>query len=214
MAMQPERQKSLAEAVLAPHETITALVHLGHRAHVGKLTLRGDAGDGAFLDAVRQCLDLALPTAPNTTAERDGLTALWLRPDEWLLTLPPDAAAARLRDALAGIDAAVIDTTDAATVFRLGGRRARAVIAKGCPLDLHPRVFGPGLVAQTLVGGVDVILHQVAGDEVETGPAFDLYIRRSLAAYLWAWLSDAGLEYGIAVDAAVPEVPARTVAPP
>ncbi|MEE9184627.1 MAG: sarcosine oxidase subunit gamma family protein [Acidimicrobiia bacterium] len=31
------------------------------------------------------------------------------------------------------------------------------------------------------------------------GPAFDLYVPRSFADYLWAWLEDAGTEYGVAL---------------
>ncbi len=33
------------------------------------------------------------------------------------------------------------------------------------------------------------------------GPIFDIYVVRSFAEYLWAWLEDAGREYGVRVVA-------------
>jgi sarcosine oxidase subunit gamma len=54
------------------------------------------------------------------------------------------------------------------------------------PIDLHPRAFGPGRCAQTLLARANVIVHQV-GDE----PRYRLYARPSFVAYLAAWLNDA-----------------------
>ena len=31
------------------------------------------------------------------------------------------------------------------------------------------------------------------------GPVFDIYVLRSFAEYLWAWLEDAAQEYGVTV---------------
>ena len=77
--------------------------------------------------------------------------------------------------------------------LHIAGPKARDVIAKGCPLDLHPRVFGGvGHCAQSHLAKTTVILHQVS----ET-PGFDLYTRRSFSDYLWRWLEDAGREYGL-----------------
>jgi sarcosine oxidase subunit gamma len=67
-------------------------------------------------------------------------------------------------------------------------------LAHGCSLDIHPRVFGPGQCAQTLLARVPVIIHQ-RGDE----PSFDIYVQRSLAEYLWSWLEDAAQPYGMAI---------------
>jgi sarcosine oxidase subunit gamma len=67
---------------------------------------------------------------------------------------------------------------------------------KGCSLDLHPREFGPGRCAQSTLAKAQIILHQL-----DDGPTYDLYVARSFAEYLWAWLEDASLEYGMAVVA-------------
>jgi sarcosine oxidase gamma subunit len=41
---------------------------------------------------------------------------------------------------------------------------------------------------------------------VDKAPTFDIYVARSFAEYLWAWLEDAGGEYGVAV--AIPRIKA------
>ena len=80
------------------------------------------------------------------------------------------------------------------TVITIQGPHARGVLAKGCSLDLHPRVFSPGLCAQTLVAGVGAIIRQI-----DEKPSYDLIVRRSLAEYLAHWLEDAAQEYGLEV---------------
>ncbi len=177
-------------------------VRMSDRSQGGRISLRGDPADRAFMTAAGQALDMVLPTDPNTGAVADRVAALWLGPDEWLLTTGEEAAPAvteALRKALAGLAAAVVDVGDAATVIRLSGSSAAEVLAKGCALDLHPTVFGPGRVAQTLVAQADVILHRVESDSADE-PAFDIHVRRSFAEYLWQWLADAAMEYGVGVD--------------
>jgi sarcosine oxidase subunit gamma len=60
------------------------------------------------------------------------------------------------------------------------------VLAAGCALDLHPRAFGPGRCAQTLLARAAVILEQTSGE-----PAYRIYVRPSFAGYLADWLRDA-----------------------
>lgn len=192
----PRRPALPAEATVPRGDPRTAGVVLAELPHRARLNLRGDPADRGFMAAVGRALDLVLPTEPNTTTTADGVTVLWLGPDEWLLTAAPGAEAdlaARLGPALDGHDAALVDVTDAATIIRLEGPRARDVLAKGCPLDLHPRVFAEGRAAQSLIGPVDVTLHRAGAD------VYDIHVRRSFADHLWRWLTDAGLEYGVAV---------------
>ncbi len=40
-----------------------------------------------------------------------------------------------------------------------------------------------------------------ADGSVAEGPTFEVYVLRSFAEYLWAWLEDAGREYGVSVIA-------------
>jgi sarcosine oxidase, subunit gamma len=190
-------QRAALEAVARPRG-----IRLGER-RLGKIELRGDPGDRIFMAAVGRAIDLLLPGEPNTTAARGDLVALWLGPDAWLLTCPPDEAAAHigsLREALSDVHAAITDVSDGRVALRLRGPNARDVLAKGCPLDLHPRAFAAGRCAQSLLAKGSMLVHLVADDT--RGPTFDLYVARSFAHYVYAWLEDAGREYGVQVGAA------------
>jgi sarcosine oxidase subunit gamma len=123
--------------------------------------------------ASREALERALglrPATPNTVAEGDGFRVLWLGPDEFLIV--GRAALGALRH---------VDVTHNREIFRVA---RRDVLAKGCGLDLDPRVFPSGRCAQSLLARTQVIL-EAQGEEVL------VYVRPSYAAYLRAWLSDA-----------------------
>ena len=80
----------------------------------------------------------------------------------------------------------------------VAGPSAREVLAKGCPLDLHPRSFPPARCAQSLLAKAAVLIHLI-DDVPARGPSFDVYVARSFAHYLWTWLEDAGREYGVLI---------------
>ena len=171
-----------------------AAVVISERPFLGHLNLRGDPEDAGFTSAAASVLGLALPTEPNTAAVNGEMLALWLGPDEWLVVTPPSAQTRLLETfevALDGKHAAVTDVTGGQTVITLSGPRARDVLAKGCPLDLHPAVFRPGHCAQTLVAKANVTIRCV-----DDSPAFELIVRRSFAEYMALWLHDAAQEYG------------------
>ncbi len=199
------RQSALDHLALAGRSSDPAGdrdVSLGERLLPAAVNLRGDKDDPAFVEAVRQALGLDLPTAPNTTASNDDLALLWLGPDEWLAVrhdAAPDAEArlaAQLSSALGDLHAAVTAVGESLACISVAGPRARDVIAKGCPLDLHPGVFGgTGHCAQSHLSKTSITLYQVS-DETTGGVAFNLYTRRSFSDYLWRWLEDAAREYG------------------
>lgn len=143
--------------------------------------------------AAGSVLGFELPETPNTVNRSHERTALWLGPQEWLVVGPPDSEAeleAALAEALDGGLGAVVDLSANRTTLELRGRDARAVLAKGCALDLHPRAFGAGRCAQTLLGRAGVILEQR-----DDGPTFRLLVRGSFARYLAEWLLDAMEEF-------------------
>ena len=169
-------------------------IALADRRFVGQVNLRV-RGDGVA--AAGRALGYDLPTVPNTTAGDASSGACWLGPDEWLIACDDGRQTEmvqRFGAALAGRPHAATDITDARAVLRLTGACARSVLAKGCQLDLHPRVFGPGQVAQTVIGKAQAMILPVERD------IYDLFVARSFAGYLWAWLLDAGAEYGIRVE--------------
>lgn len=159
----------------------------------GQLDLRGAPDDAGFRAAARGALGFDLPTVPNTVAFGGNLAALWLGPDEWLIAGPFDEVARlaeALKSALQDVRSALVDVSAARTVLELTGPWARDVLEKGCPLDLHPRAFGPGRCAQTVLARAQVVLEQT--DET---PAYRLFVRASFARYLAHWLADAMAEY-------------------
>ena len=175
-----------------------AAVVISERPFLGHLNLRGDPSVGAFTGGAERALGFALPVEPNTVSEGDGKRAMWLGPDEWLITTLSDqggSVADGLGEALDGVHSSVTDISGGQTLINLSGEYSRQVLAKGCSLDLHPRAFGEGQCAQTLVAGANVTLRW-AGPE----PSFDLIVRRSFADYLALWLHDAALEYGVVVE--------------
>ena len=160
------------------------------------LNLRGDVDDKAFGDAIQSVIGVVPPETPNTTAGKSGRTLLWLGPDEWwLVSAKPDVRLAdRLRKALNGQHAAVTEVGESRTCIEIAGPNARDVLAKACPLDLHPRVFSTGRCAQSHFAKTGGLIHQVSD-----APAYELYVLRSFAEYLWCWLEDAAQEFGVAV---------------
>jgi sarcosine oxidase, subunit gamma len=192
-------QSAQRRTALEPRQLRPRGVRLGERAGLGKIDLRGDPQDRAFMTAVGRVLDLLLPSDPCTSAARGQTCALWLGPDQWLVTCPADEIPGlvdALRAALAEVHAAITDVTDGRVACRVAGPSARDVLAKGCPLDLHPRAFPPGSCAQSLLAKATVLIHLLE-DHTEGGPGFDVYVARSFAHYLWLWLEDAGREYGV-----------------
>jgi sarcosine oxidase, subunit gamma len=174
-------------------------VVLSERRHRGKLVLRGDLLDKAFLAGATRALGSAPPTTPNTTVSDPERVVVWTAPNEWLVITEPGAESAleaAIIEALDGVHYAVTDTSDHSTIIRLSGTRARAVMAKGCALDLHPRAFKAGDAAQAHLAQAQATFWQI--DDV---PTYDILVRASFAAYLWAWLVDAGLEFGVRVEA-------------
>lgn len=184
-------------------------VALTERPHRGIANLRLDPKNAEALAAFEAGFGFALPTAANTTAGDADTLVLWLGPDEWWLIVPgpePEAGpglAEKLRAALAGHFAGVTDVGESRTCIRVSGPKARALLQKGCPLDFHPQVFTAGACAQSILAKAGVTLHLFADESAAQagaeGPIFDVYVLRSFAEYLWAWLEDAGREYGVAV---------------
>ncbi len=180
-------------------------VAMTERPHRGIVNLRLDPKNAEALAAFETAFGFALPVRANDTAGSTDTIALWLGPDEWWLVVPgpePEAGpelADKLRAALSGHFAAITEVGESRTCIRVSGPRARALLQKGCPLDLHPSVFTAGTCAQSILAKAGVTLHLFADESAVEGPTFDIYVLRSFAEYLWAWLDDAGREYGVTV---------------
>jgi sarcosine oxidase subunit gamma len=149
------------------------------------------ASDAA--DRIGRALGAPLPCRCGETAASTHRTTVWLGPDEWLVIsrADPGIVTAELREALQGAPGSVVDVSANRTTLELSGPSAREVLEKGCPLDLHPRAFGPGRAVSTTVGPIAVLLWQT-----DDTPTYRLLPRSSFADYLARWLIDAMSEYG------------------
>lgn len=154
------------------------------------LNLRGNADDQAFVQAVLQGAGLHLPRKANTASLDAQRQLLWLGPDEWLLKSrdgDSSVLAERLRAALKGQHSAVVEVGDGNITLLVQGPAAGDLLARGCPLDLHARVFTAGCVAQSHVAKAAATILCI-----EPGTRFELTVRRSFADYLARWLCAAG----------------------
>lgn len=155
-----------------------AIVHLASRAAA------------ALSEAVQTAVGVGLPVEPNRVLSNDRVAALWLAPERWLIVSERHDPAA-LEAALGATSGAVNEATSGRTRIRVAGPKARALLARGCPMDLHPAEFRDGHCAQSLMGQISVLLHAV-----DDGAAIDLYVARGLAASLWHFLVERGGQFG------------------
>ncbi|MER7012202.1 sarcosine oxidase subunit gamma family protein [Saccharopolyspora sp. NPDC000359] len=148
-------------------------------------------GPGA--EAVERALGAPLPVEPNTWTATPAGQAIWLGPDEWLVT-SGISRPHELEDALGKVVAehggAAVDVSAQRTAIRLSGELARELLSFGCSIDLRPAVFPRGSCAQTTIGQAGVLIAAL-GD----GDDFRLLVRPSFAGHLADWLLDAAQEF-------------------
>ncbi|GAA1138860.1 sarcosine oxidase subunit gamma [Nesterenkonia lutea] len=143
---------------------------------------------------VEQRLGITLPDRRgNTTGDADGLHAMWLSPDEYLVVdvsreqIPGEVE--QEAAALEGLPGQILDLSANRAVLELSGSCAREVLEKGCHIDLHPREFPISAAVSTLLGPVPVILHRSGESSYRVLP------RSSFATFTVLWLLDAMTEY-------------------
>jgi sarcosine oxidase, subunit gamma len=135
---------------------------------------------------------MALP-GPGLLA-RDGVRELvWLAPREWLWLLPGGDEQGLLSLVESLDDGLVVLTPAGASLVGIGlsGPDARALLATSCGIDLHPDAFVAPCAASTRLAQLPVLLKQSL-----PGDSFQMLVDRSHAAWLWAWLLDAAIEFG------------------
>ncbi|WP_408734419.1 sarcosine oxidase subunit gamma [Paraburkholderia bannensis] len=154
--------------------------------------VRGEPQDPAFTGAFAQAVGCSLPTQPNTRSVGAEHDVLWLGPDEWLVRSagPVDAGVLeeKLTGALGGNSgswATAVDVGSGYTVVELSGTRVREVLARGCPLDLHPSLFKEGQCAQSFFFKASIVLVPTGADR------YEIVVRRSFADYFCRILLDA-----------------------
>ncbi|WP_164886881.1 sarcosine oxidase subunit gamma [Piscinibacter defluvii] len=167
----------------------------GWREGLAVVNLRGDAADAAFRAAASRALGLALPVQPCTSTANGVSRVVWAGPDDWFVIGPKGQAEvieSQLRTALGGMHHAITDVSSGYTVVQLGGAAVRDVLAQGCPLDLHPRVFKPGACAGSHFFKASIWLWQT-----DEAPTYEALVRRSFMGYFWLMLERSTQECGL-----------------
>lgn len=142
---------------------------------------------------LREAVGVAPPALANRwTGSGDGVRLIWNGPYRWWLVGTDPARTDAVMAALPPDQAAVTEQGAGRSVLRATGPNVRDLLAKLCPLDLHPGVFPADGAAGTVVHHVSVRL--VAA---ETGQAVELWLPRSSAPSTLAVLLRAGAEYGV-----------------
>jgi methylglutamate dehydrogenase subunit D len=142
---------------------------------------------------------LQIDGLPGGPADRPAATRmpgvpplLQVGPQRWLVIDRRDRLDSLSASLATGLEGFVVtDLSQARTVLRIGGGKARDVLAKGCALDLHPGVFPVGSCTATSVVGLAAVL--VAVDDA---PTYDLHVARTYGQYVWEWICEAAAEYG------------------
>lgn len=143
--------------------------------------------------ASKVCKRLDIGRRPGRSSVQREFTALPLSPGQWLLVagefLHPEGLAAHVADRIEH-RGHLSEQSDSRVCIRLRGPMARAVMAKGCRLDLHPREAGAGFCAQTVIAQVGVLIHQV-----DATPTYDLMVYSGFARSFWDWICESAAEF-------------------
>lgn len=136
------------------------------------------------------------PPNASRRASLDDFAIAGIGPESWLATRDNagNAFAQSLRLLLEDYGS-VSDQSDAYVISRLAGPKVRETLAKLIPLDLHPRSFQVGDVAQTVCGYVNVTLWRLE-DTAQSGATFEVWAGRSFAVSLHQAISHGAAEFG------------------
>ena len=87
----------------------------------------------------------------------------------------------------------VTPLSSARTRIYLDGPNARDILAKGIAIDLAPGHFAIDQFALTGLDHTPVLLFRAAEDR------YEIWVMRTFARTVWDWLTDAALEFGVAI---------------
>ena len=130
--------------------------------------------------AAAQAFGAALPSQPRIVYGNE-VALVWCGPERWLVLMPGERATASggieaLLEPVFPNTASVADQSGSRVLIEVAGSKAREILARSLPVDLHPRAFGPGHTALCRANDVSLQIWQ-SGPE----PAFVLAVPRSHA---------------------------------
>ncbi|TQS70820.1 sarcosine oxidase subunit gamma [Rhodobacteraceae bacterium] len=139
----------------------TSAVRVSKAADVSRLVLRTRGALGPLNDA----LGVSLPQKIGNRDRTEGLEALCLGPDEWVLVGTPDGAAgilSRCGDVYESHPHSIVDISGRELTLEISGPKASTLLTMGCARDIDQ--IAPGTGRRTLFDGVTVVLWRDAPD--------------------------------------------------
>jgi sarcosine oxidase subunit gamma len=133
--------------------------------------------------ALSTALGVTLPQKPKTSAGGNGIHALWLGPDEWLL-IGPDRTDFVGLAAKSGALHSAVDVSHRNIGIIVSGPGAQTAISSACPQDLTPSVFPVGACSRTVFGKMEIVLYRPEED------TYRVECWRSFAEYCFGMLSE------------------------
>lgn len=182
----PLAAHSILESYAERFDAASAAARVSMQPVAQQFNVRVDPGSASGR-AVERVLGATLPGALSCTSSADGLTVVWLGPDEWLVIDPSGQKTleASLREAV-GDDGAIVDQSGQRVSLLLEGD-VPALLAKGTSLDVDAGSFCEGTALQGLLAQAVVILVSRSNDASRV----ELLARTSFARYVADWLLDA-----------------------
>ena len=178
----------MSDAISAlPGSVYDGFVRVEELGPSGMITLRGELASAELQKAVKAATGLAVPGQRGADFENDSGVA-WMSPDELMLFVRYGDVAdklAHLEKTLSGTHYLAVDVSDARAMFGLSGEAVREVIAKLCPVDIAPGMFGPGEIRRTRMAQVPAAIWMPAEGQMR------VVCFRSVARYVFDLLKDA-----------------------
>jgi sarcosine oxidase subunit gamma len=150
--------------------------------------LRLHRDETSLTDELSKAFGLTWPIVPNTVAG-EVVRVAWLAPGEWAIFQPAEEIVAQVKQVCSGHLHHLADISASRRLWRVRGAHSRALIAKGCSLDTHPKAMSAEQCAQTVFAQTSILLVAQA-----TSNAFDIVADASFAGHLRAWFADAAKE--------------------
>ena len=158
---------------------------------INKINVRIDTNDNQNIIKCGKLINAILPIQPNTYVKNDNVKAIWLGPNEWLITNNQNLYN-NLKSEIGDIQASVTDVSENRTVIRISGEQIFKLLSKFLVLDLEKNLPDESSCAQTLFVKVPVLL--VRNNNEKQIPEIDIFTNRSHANYIYNLIVD-GSQY-------------------
>ena len=158
---------------------------------INKINVRIDINDNQNIIKCGKLINAILPIQPNTYVKNDNVKAIWLGPNEWLITNNQNLYK-NLKNEIGDIQASVTDVSENRTVIRISGDQIFKLLSKFLVLDLEKNLPDESSCAQTLFVKVPVLL--VRNNNEKQIPEIDIFTNRSHAKYIYNLIVD-GSQY-------------------